>query len=149
MDAITRAVLTYAGLLVLFRITGQRTLGRLTSFDFVVLLLIGRATTGILLGNDYSAANAVLIIATLAAIQVVLSWLKCRSRRIGTLLDGVPVLLVADGQPLPDALEAERIGIGDVMQAARDKQGLMRLEQIRYAVLETTGDITIVPTDKG
>jgi uncharacterized membrane protein YcaP (DUF421 family) len=144
MDSVVAAIGVYFALLLLFRIRGERTLGKLSSFEFVVLMLIGRATTGVVVGNDFSATNATLVIVTLAVLQVGLTAWKRRSKELCHLLNGVPVLLVADGQLLPEALRAERVDRNEIMQAARDKHGLERLEEIKYAVLESTGDITII-----
>jgi uncharacterized membrane protein YcaP (DUF421 family) len=144
MDSVISAIGVYLGLLLLFRITGERTLGKLSSFDFVVLMLIGRATTGVVVGNDFSTTNAVLVIVTLALMQIGLTQWKLRSKRLYHALDGVPILLVADGQLLDRALSAERVDKQEIMQAAREKEGLESLEEIKYAVLEATGDITII-----
>jgi uncharacterized membrane protein YcaP (DUF421 family) len=144
MDSVLAALGTYFGLLLLFRITGERTLGKLSSFDFVVLMLIGRATTGVVVGNDFSVTNALLVIATLAALQVAMNSWKRRSTTVCRVANGVPVLLVANGELLQDALRAEHVDRREVLQAAREKEGLERLDQIKYAVLETTGDITII-----
>lgn len=74
MDAVLRAAAIYFVLMVLFRVAGRRSLTDLTTFDFVLLLIIGEATQQALLGDDFSVTNAILIISTLIAIDVGFSW---------------------------------------------------------------------------
>ncbi|MGD9895169.1 MAG: DUF421 domain-containing protein, partial [Dehalococcoidia bacterium] len=98
-----------------------------------------------LLDNDNSMTNGFLVVLTLVGLNVLLSLIKQRSHTVEKLLDGVPTILVDEGQPLTDRMNRARVDIEDVMQAARQLQGLERLDQIRYAVLERTGGITIIP----
>ncbi|MGG5812096.1 DUF421 domain-containing protein [Falsiroseomonas sp. CW058] len=148
MESVLRAGALYLVLLVLFRITGRRSLRETTPFDLVLLLVVGEATQQALLGEDFSMANAVVVIVTLLLIDIGLSLLKQRSATAERVLDGVPTILVHDGRPIEDHLRRSRIDVNDVLEAARERQGLTRLEEIRYAVLETDGTITIVPVDR-
>jgi uncharacterized membrane protein YcaP (DUF421 family) len=144
MDVVIRGLVIYAFLLVLFRISGQRSLGQVTTFDFVLLLIIAETTQQALLGDDYSITNALLLIVTLIAIDVGLSLLKQQSPRIDRLIEGLPVVIVDDGKPLADRMAKARVDEEDILTAARKLQGLERMEQIKYAVLERNGAITIV-----
>jgi uncharacterized membrane protein YcaP (DUF421 family) len=145
MESVLRALAIYGVLLLLLRLTGRRTLKEMTPFDLVLLLIISEATQQALLGDDFSVTNAVLVITTLLLADIGLSLLKARSPRLARVLEGVPTLLVAHGRPLPGRLERARLDEEDVLAAARELQGLERMEQIRFAVLETNGQITIVP----
>jgi uncharacterized membrane protein YcaP (DUF421 family) len=147
MDAVLRGAAIYVVLLILFRIAGRRTLGEITTFDFVLLLIIGEATQQALLAEDFSVTNAFLVIATLLAIDVALSLAKRRSQWFEKVLDGVPMVIVVDGEPLRDRMHRARIDEHDVMEAARRLRGLERMDQIKIAVLEVSGGITIVPKD--
>ncbi len=145
MESVLRTAAMFAVLLLLFRLTARRTLGSVTSFDFVLLLIVSEATQQAMLGDDHSLVNATLVIATLLLCNVGLSLLKGRSAFAARLLEGVPTLLVAHGRPLRDRLRRARVDEDDVLSAAREAQGLERMEQIRFAVLEVNGRITIVP----
>ncbi len=147
MESVLRTAAMFAVLLLLFRLTGRRTLGSITSFDFVLLLIVSEATQQAMLGDDHSLVNATLVIATLLLCNVGLSLLKGRSAFAARLLEGVPTLLVAHGRPLRDRLRRARVDEDDVLSAAREAQGLERMEQIRFAVLEVNGRITIVPEE--
>lgn len=145
MDAVLRATAVYIVLLLLFRISGRRSLSQLTTFDFVLLLIIGEATQQALLGEDFSLTNAVLVIVTLITFDIALSLVKQRSPSVEKLIDGVPMILVENGRPLSDRLRKSRVSEEDVLEAARRLQGLERLDQIKFAVLEVSGGITVIP----
>jgi uncharacterized membrane protein YcaP (DUF421 family) len=145
MDSIVRAAAIYGFLLILFRVAGRRTLADLTTFDFVLLLIIGEATQQALLGDDFSVTNGLLVITALIGIDVGISLIKVRSPTLERLLDGVPMIVVENGNPLRERMRAARIDEADVLEAARMLHGLERLDQIKYAVLEVNGHISIVP----
>lgn len=144
MDAVLRAGAIYLALMVLFRITGRRALGELTSFDFVLLLVIGEATQQALLGDDFSVTNAVLVIVTLLSIDIGFSLLKRRSKRIGKLIDGGPTIIVENGMYLRCRMYEARVEEDDIMQAARLAQGLESVDQIKFAIIERNGKISII-----
>jgi uncharacterized membrane protein YcaP (DUF421 family) len=145
MDAVVRAVFFYFFLLLVFRLSGQRTLANMTTFDFVLLLVIAEATQQGLIGEDFSITQAVLMIVTLVALDIGLSLLKERFPTLDKLIEGVPLVIVEDGKPLKERMQRARINESDVLVAARELQGIERLDQIRYAVLERTGEISIIP----
>ncbi|HFJ9880555.1 TPA: DUF421 domain-containing protein [Pseudomonas aeruginosa] len=147
MDSILRAAALYLVLLVLFRIAGRRSLTDITTFD-LLLMIIGEATQQALLGDDFSLVNAVLVIVTLIVIDVGLSLLKLRHPKLDTLIEGSPTLIVEYGRPLHARLAEARLREEDILLAARETQGLERMEQIRFAILEKNGKISIIP-DRG
>jgi uncharacterized membrane protein YcaP (DUF421 family) len=145
VESVLRALVLYVVLLLLVRVTGRRTLAETTPFDLVLLLVIGEATQQALLGDDFSLTNAVVVIVTLLLADIGLSLLKGRSPQAERWVDGVPTILVADGRPLRDRLRHARVDGQDILEAARARQGLAGMEQIRFAVLEPGGGITIIP----
>jgi uncharacterized membrane protein YcaP (DUF421 family) len=145
MGSVLRAIAIYVVLMILFRISGRRSISQITTFDFVLLLIISEATQNALIGNDYSMTNGFLVILTLVGLDILLSLWKRRSPTIEKLLDGVPLVVVENGQPLRDRMNKARIDENDVLTAARELQGLERMEQIKYAVLERSGGISIIP----
>lgn len=145
MESIFRGAIVYVVLLVLFRIAGKRSLAEVTTFDLVLLLIISEATQQALLDNDNSMTNALLIVATLIGMNILFSVLARRWQGFGKLIDGVPLVIVKDGKLLQDRMQRERVSEDEVMEAARELQGLERLEQVRYAILERNGHITIIP----
>ena len=145
MDPIARSAAIYVALLVCFRLAGRRTLMQMTSFDLVLLLIIGEATQNALLGNDYSVTNALLVIVTLISLNIGLSYIKQRFPVVDRWMDGLPMIIVEDGRPFKDLMARARVDESDILSAARETQGLERMEQVKYAVLEINGHISIIP----
>jgi uncharacterized membrane protein YcaP (DUF421 family) len=145
MDAVLRAAAIYFFLLVLFRIAGKRTLSDVTTFDFVLLLIIGEATQQALLGEDFSLTNAFLVILTLIGLDIVFSLWQQRWPWLDKWLEGMPLVIVEHGQPLRERMQRARVSEEDILTAARERQGLARMDQIEYAVLERSGGISIIP----
>jgi uncharacterized membrane protein YcaP (DUF421 family) len=148
MDSIVRSTLIYFAVWFFFRIAGKRTLSETTTFDFVLLLVVGEATQQALLGDDFSLTNAALVIGTLVGLDVLLGRVKHTWPRADRVLEGLPVVIIEDGKPLKERMDRAQIDEDDVLEAARRTQGLERLEQIKYAVLERSGGISIIPRAK-
>lgn len=145
MDAVLRAVAVYVVLLLIFRITGKRSLAQVTTFDFVLLLVVGEATQQTLLGDDFSITNAALVIATLFTLERLADTFSFRFPRLRRTLESVPLILVEDGDVLHDRMRTAHISTEDVLAAARQSQGIERLDQIKFAVLEKSGGISVIP----
>jgi uncharacterized membrane protein YcaP (DUF421 family) len=148
MESVIRAAAVYLFLLIVFRLSGQRTLAQITTFDLVLLLIISEAIQQALIGNDNSMINAALVVLTLASLNVLLSVLKQRSKTAEKVLEDVPLVLVAEGRVLKERMDKVRIDEDDILEAAREIHGLERLDQIRFAVLERSGQISIIPHPK-
>lgn len=145
MDAVLRAFAMYAILLLLFRLIGKRSLAQVTSFDFVILLIIGEATQQALLGEDFSIMQSSLVIATLLLLERGSDFLSWRSDRFRRITESVPVVLVDNGRPLPGVLAKCHLSEDDILTAGRERHGIERMDQIKWAVLEVSGGISVVP----
>ncbi len=147
MDSVIRAAAIYFILLILIRLSGNRLMGQMTAFDFVLLLIISETIQQAMITQDSSVTNAFLLVVTLLGIDIMLSMWKQRSARIERLLDGVPILVIENGRLRRDVMKKERVEESDILAAARDKQGLERMDQIKHAIVEASGGITIVPRE--
>lgn len=145
MDTVLRAAAVYLAVLLLLRLAGRRTVAEMTPFDLVMLLIIGDATQQAILGNDFSMTTAFLVVATLIVLDVGFSIAKERVPLVAKLVDGVPMVIVENGRPLPDRMRRARVSLDDVLLSARASHGLERLDQIKFAVLEISGGISIIP----
>jgi uncharacterized membrane protein YcaP (DUF421 family) len=145
VESVVRAVCIYGVLLVLFRITGNRSLGQISTFDFVLLLIISEAIQNGMVGNSYSLTNAFVLVITLVIIDVGLSLIKQRSHKLDRWLEGTPIVIVDHGRPLRDRMDRARVADDDVLTAARLLHGLERMEDVKYAVVERSGEISIIP----
>lgn len=147
MDSVIRGVSIYIVLLIATRLSGRRTLAQMTPFDFVLLLIIAETTQQALLGDDFSITNAAILIITLFATDVLLAFVKSRSDRAASILDGNPTVLISNGKIDEEAMDRARVGVGDLLEAARAQHGLRTLGDIDAAVLEVSGGISIIPKE--
>ena len=145
MESVIRPTFVYLFVLVLLRLTGRRTLAQITTFDFVLLLIISEATQQALIGVDNSMINSAIVVSTLIGLNILMSLLKQRSNWFDRVLDDIPLLIVSDGKPLKERMQQARVDEDDVLDAARELHGLERMDQIRHAILERDGQISIIP----
>ncbi|WP_336996728.1 DUF421 domain-containing protein [Leclercia sp. UBA7405] len=147
MEMILRAVAIYLILLVVFKIAGRRALLQMTSFDLILLLIISEATQQALLGNDFSVTGAMLTIVTLVVIDMLFGVLKKYIHGAESVLDGSPVILVSHGKLQNDKLKKVDVSCDDILVSARQNHGIIELKEIKYAILERNGHISIIPEE--
>lgn len=148
MESVLRGAAIYIIILVIVRLSGKRTLAEVTVFDLVLILIIAETTQQAMLGDDFSIVNAALLILTLIIIDIALSYLKEYWPAAGKVIDGTPTLLLSHGKEDQKALKKARVDKEEILAAARFQMGLERFDQIKYAVLESDGDISIIPYEK-
>ncbi|WP_445991596.1 DUF421 domain-containing protein [Geothrix oryzae] len=143
-EFVLRALLVYGFLLVLLRLTGKRQVGQLAPFDFVMLLVLSNAVQNSMNAGDNTVAGGFILVATLLAVNGVMSWLTWRSKRAETLLEGRPQILIHNGQLDEAMLASERITRHELMAAVR-QAGVSDVADVRVAILETNGRINVIP----
>ena len=148
MDSVLKALLVYLVLWLLIRLSGRRTLAELSTFDFILFLIIGGATQRALIGQDYSLTNAFVVIATLIVVDILVGLVERDSRLFSKIIKGVPTILVDDGHLLTGRMRRARVTSDEILERARTLHGLEKLEQIKYAILEASGEISIIPRDQ-
>jgi uncharacterized membrane protein YcaP (DUF421 family) len=144
MDLVLRALVLFAGVYILLRVVGRRELAEMEPVDFILLIVLGDAIQQGLTQDDYSVTGALTTIFTIAAIQVVLGYTAFRSKRVRTILEGEPVVLIEDGRVIDKNLRRARIAEDELAEEARLSQ-VASLSDIAWAVLETSGKISIIP----
>jgi uncharacterized membrane protein YcaP (DUF421 family) len=148
MNPVIRGIIIYLFLLLVFRIMGKRSLSETTMFDLLVLLIISEVTQQAMVNTDNSITAAAILISTLLGLDLILSLLKKPFKMFEKIVEGTPLIIVDHGKPLKDRMSKSNIDEEDIMQAARSNQGLERMEQVKYAVLEKDGTISIIPFEK-
>lgn len=143
MRTVIFAISGYFFLLLTVRVMARRPGAQLTPFEFVVIFLIGGVSIRETLGSGYSMTNSVCAVIAVCLMHRLISMVRARSQRFAAWLDGLPLLLLRDGTWQEEAMRGMRLEREDVMAAARER-GLSRLEDIRYAVVERTGMISII-----
>lgn len=145
MDTVLRGLAVYFGLLIIFRLSGRRTIAQMTPFDLVLVLIISETVQQALVDNDHSITNAALLVLTLMGSAILMSVVKQRSRTLQRWIDGLPVLAIEKGKMHEDRMNAMRVDADDIMAAARDLQAVEKLDDIEHAVVENSGHITVIP----
>src|SRR6476469_10791655 len=143
MDLVLRTAAVFVFLLVLTRVIGRRELSALQPFDLILRIILGDAVQQGLTQDDYSLTGAFLAIGTIAVLQVLVSWIGYRFPRTRTVLEGQPIIIVQDGEVIEDNIKRERLDPDEIAEAAR-LQGIAHLSDVKWAVLETSGDISFI-----
>jgi uncharacterized membrane protein YcaP (DUF421 family) len=143
MDLVLRAVFVFCFILLLTRVIGKRELSSLEPFDLILLIVLGDALQQGLTQDDYSLTGAVLVVGTIAVLQVVVSWISYRFPRTRPVLEGEPVIIVQDGEVIDRNLRRERLTVEEIAEEAR-RQQIAHLSDVKFAILETSGTISFI-----
>jgi uncharacterized membrane protein YcaP (DUF421 family) len=143
VDIVIRAAVAYAFIIFLLRIIGRRELSTLAPSDLVLLVVMGDLVQNGVTQSDQSVTGVFLALSTFGVLTVALSVVTFKSRRVQTLIEGVPLILVQDGKPVEKNLRSERLNIDEVTKEARG-QGIERLEEIKWCVLESSGSMSFI-----
>jgi uncharacterized membrane protein YcaP (DUF421 family) len=146
MDIVLRATIVFGFLLVLTRIIGRRELSSLQPFDLILIIILGDAVQQGLTQDDYSLTGAFLAIGTIAVLQVLVSWIGFRFPRARPVLEGTPIVVVENGDVIERNARRERLSADEIREAAR-LQGIGQLSEVRWAVLETNGQISFIKSE--
>lgn len=146
---VVRAALVYMFLLAVFRVAGRRTLAQVTTFDLILVLIIGDATQQAIIGEDFTLTAGMLAVSTLLLLDVALGRAKHRWPIVDTIVDGLPLPLMVNGRRQHEQMDSEGVSDDDLLAAARETQGVPQLDDVEHAVLEASGAISIVPKRPG
>ena len=145
-EIVVRTAIVYLFLVVVLRLSGKREVGQLSILELIVILVISDAVQNSMVGDNTTLWGGLVAVLTLVAVDQLLNLWSRRSRRLRRALEGEPRLLVRDGRLLTRAVSEERIEVDDIRSAVR-AHGLARIEDVRLAVLETDGSISVIPRD--
>jgi uncharacterized membrane protein YcaP (DUF421 family) len=143
MDLVFRTVAIFAFILFVTRVTGRRELHSLEPYDIIVLVVLGDLVQQGVTQSDNSVTGALIVISTIMLLSVVTGWLGYRFRPARRVLEGEPLIVVDDGQPVMRNLKRERITVEEVETEARLQQ-IASLEKVRWGVLETDGKMSFI-----
>jgi uncharacterized membrane protein YcaP (DUF421 family) len=142
IEAVVRAIALYFVILISLRALGKKDLGKLSLADFVLVLLVSKA-----LDNDAGLGPGIAMVVSLAIINHIMDWAFFKSKKLKKIAVGEPVILIENGKIKPKALEEEMLTMDDLMEGIR-RCGLDKISQVRWAILETNGEISILRADK-
>jgi len=143
MDLAIRAVILYSFVFFLTRVVGRRELSSLQPFDLILLIVLGDSIQQGLTQDDYSITGALIVVGMIAILQVATSYLSFRIPRLRPILDGLPIVVVEDGKPIRKNLHRERISVEELTEEMRLQQ-IASIDEVQWAVLETSGSISFI-----
>jgi uncharacterized membrane protein YcaP (DUF421 family) len=144
MDIAIRAFFGFCLALAITRVVGRRELSTMEPFDLIMLVVLGDLLQQGITQNDYSATGALIVATVIGLMTVVVAYLNFRVAWLRPLLKGGVVVLVEDGAPIERNLRRERLTVDEVEAQARQQQ-FESLEDVRLAILETSGRISFLP----
>jgi uncharacterized membrane protein YcaP (DUF421 family) len=147
MDLVLRATVIFFFIFLVTRVAGKRELSSLEPFDLILLVVVGDLVQQGITQSDYSVTGALIVISTITLLTVFLSYINFRFRFLRGVLEGEPVVLVENGQLIERNMRRERITLEDLEAESRQQQ-VSDIGEIRWAVLETSGRISIIPASQ-
>ena len=144
MDLVLRALVLFGAVYLLLRVVGRRELAQMAPIDFILLIVLGDAIQQGLTQDDYSVSGALIVIFTIAIIQVVLGYVTFRSSKLRVVMEGEPIVLIEDGRVIEKNMQRSRIAAEELAEEARLSQ-VSSFSEIAWAVLETSGTVSIIP----
>jgi len=147
VSTVLKAAVAYFILLFAMRLIGRRTASQAAPLDMVVLFLFGAMTGAAILGEDRSFIAAMTGIFTVGLMHVLTGWLKLRSRLFERIVDGTPIIVFEEGRLVEDQMRRLRMQEADIRTAMR-QEGMIEMDEMRYAIVERDGTISIIPRER-
>jgi uncharacterized membrane protein YcaP (DUF421 family) len=144
MDLVIRAAVIFGFIFLVTRIAGRRQLSELEPFGVILLVVLGDLVQQGITQSDESVTGTLIVISTITLLSVLVGWLSFRFPRVRLISEGEPIILIDDGKLIEANLRRERLTRGDLEEEAREQQ-LASLDQVRWAILEDGGSISIIP----
>jgi uncharacterized membrane protein YcaP (DUF421 family) len=141
-EIVLRAVIVYAFLLGLLRVTGKRQVGQLSPFDLVLLLVLSNAVQNSMNAGDNSLVGGLISAATLVALNYLIGVATYRSKRMERLVEGRPQVLIHNGKLYEDIMAEAQLTHHEV-EAALRQGGCASIHEVHYAMLENNGSISV------
>jgi uncharacterized membrane protein YcaP (DUF421 family) len=144
MDLVIRAAVIFGFIFLVTRIAGRRQLSEMEPFDVILLVVLGDLVQQGITQSDESVTGTLIVISTITLLSVLVGWLSFRFARVRLITEGEPIIIIHDGQIVEANLRRERLTRNDLEEEAR-RQQLASLDQVRWAILEDGGSISIIP----
>lgn len=142
---LVRSILLYIAVLISLRVMGKGEIAEMNSYDLVITLLIADVVSMPMENNSIPLINGVASLTGLVFMQTIISYLSLKSRRFNSFFSGKPSILIDKGKINVKELKKERVSIDELLEQLRI-QGYFNLKDVQYAILETDGNLSVVPT---
>jgi uncharacterized membrane protein YcaP (DUF421 family) len=148
MDSFIRGIVIFVFLLILMRLSGKRTFSQNNVFNAILLIIISESISPAFEADDHSITDSLMISATLIFMNITISYIKQYWPGFENILDNLPLILIEKGKLNERRMNKSRIDLADILSSARETQGIEHVNQIKYAVLERDGKLSIIPTEE-
>lgn len=142
-EFIVRAAVVYFFVVFVFKIGGKRQIGQLTPFDFALLLIFSNAVQNSMNGGDNSLIGGLISASALALLNFFIAFMSYKNKALSKFIAGTPQVLIHNGKVYEATLAKEKITHGELMSAVR-QAGVSSITEVRSAILETNGNISII-----
>lgn len=146
-EFIVRALVVFVFLLFALRMTGKRQIGQMAPFDLVLLLILSNAVQNSMNAGDNSLVGGLISAAALLGLDYLFGFIAFKNKRASRLIEGKPEVLVHNGKIFEQTLAKEQL-TRDELEAALRKQGVASIQDVGYAILENSGEISVIPKKK-
>ena len=147
MDLVIRAAVVFLFIYLVTRVAGKRELSSMEPFDLILLVVMGDLVQQSITQSDYSVTGALIVISAITLLTVFVSWVNWRFRSLRSVLEGQPVVLVENGKLIEQNMKRERITLEDIESEGRQQQ-VTDIADMRWALLETSGRISVIPASE-
>ena len=145
--AFFRTLILYFILMVGLRLMGKRQIGELEPSELVLTLIISDLAAVPMQDFGIPLVNGVFPIVTLLCVSMLLSFVSLKSIRFRGLICGYPTVIIRDGKVLQQNMARNRFTVDELLEQLRS-QGYSDLTAVKYAVLETSGQVSVLPYTK-
>jgi len=148
LDIVFRCIGVYLFMVVAIRVFGKKELSQLSTTDLVFLVLISNSVQNAMVGPNVSLRGGIIAATVLFSLNHLLKILMYRSGKVKEMIEGKPVILVSDGKVDIKNLHDENIGLDELEEAIRE-HGIESYKEVRLAILEVDGNISVISGESG
>lgn len=143
VTAFIRTIILYLILIIGLRLTGKRQIGELEPIELVLTMLLSDLASVPMQDFGIPLLNGLVPIITLLSLSTLFSYFSMRSMRFRSLVCGEPAIIIREGKLLQDVMRHNRLTLDELLEELRS-QGISDLDDVKYAVLETSGQLSVL-----
>ena len=138
-----RAIILYIIVLIVMRLMGKREIGQLQPFELAISIMIADLASIPMTETGIPLSNGIIPILGLLVMHLIISIINLKSNKAREIICGKPRILIYRGKIDEEALKKERFSINELQEKLRSSD-IMNLGDVEYAILETSGEVTVV-----
>ena len=144
--SLVRTIILYILIIAALRLTGKRQLGELQPSELVLSIMISDLACVPMANTGIPLLGGVIPMVTIVSMEIILSYIILKSNKARRVITGQPSIIISKGVVNQREMERLRINIDDLMEELRQKS-IVSIEEVNYAILETTGKLSVFPRD--